>query len=94
MFSAGEGGDCEPGPGGAGWGPPAVSPELEAALLMESSREDQGGRPRGAGQQGHGTLALTPSWPGYLEFHGEACEAVKRIPPACHAVNGGVLEIE
>lgn len=57
---------------GAAWGPPADSPELEAALLMESSREDNGGRPRGDGPRGPGTLTLTPSWPGCLEFHGEA----------------------
>lgn len=82
---------------GAGWGPPAVSRELEAALLMESSREHNGGRPagrgeQGEGQQGDGTLTLTPSWPGSLEFHGEDCEVLEKLPPACHAVNGGVLE--
>lgn len=35
---------------GSGRGPPADSPELEAALLMGSSREDTGGRPRGEGR--------------------------------------------
>lgn len=63
---------------------------------MESSREDKvgGGRRWGIeGQRGNGTLALTPSWLGYLDFYQEACE-VKRVPPACQAVNGGVLESE
>lgn len=44
------------------------------------------------GQRGDRTLALTPSWLGSLEFREEAWEVLKKLPPACHAVNGGVLE--
>lgn len=36
-----------------------------------------GGGRGGEGQQGDRTLALTHSWPGYLEFHGEASEDVE-----------------
>lgn len=48
MFSRGweEGVESEPGPGERPGGPPAVSPELSVALLMESSREAKG---RGGG---------------------------------------------
>lgn len=65
MFSrAGGGWECEPGPPGAGWGPPAVSPELEAALLMDACREDNRGRGRetevGRGGAGTGDSGFNP----------------------------------
>lgn len=81
--------ECEPGPRGAARRPPAVSPELGLALLMESSREAKG---RGTGSWSRDS--------GLNHFGGprsgvsrEACEVEKRVP-ACHAVNGGVLESE
>lgn len=87
MWSASQGSESGPG------GPPAVSPELGAALLMESSREDKVRRERGEGQQeGRDSgvnhlvaLVLGVSW--------KVCEVEERVP-ACHAVNGGVLESE
>jgi hypothetical protein len=62
---------------------------------MESSRECEGGKEREEGQRAAGrqdsgfnhcvALILGVSW--------EACEVEERVP-ACHAVNGGVLESE
>lgn len=59
LLGLGGGWELEPRPGEPAGGPPAVSPELEAALLMESSREDKGGG-RGRGAAGRQDSGFNP----------------------------------
>lgn len=75
---------------GAARRPPAVSPELGFALLMESNGD---AKRRGQGQLERDSSLNHFGGPPGLGVLREAREVERRVP-ACHAVNGGVLESE
>lgn len=62
--------------------------------MMESSWEDNGGEAEGRGAAGPWDSDFNPFLAWVLGVSRGGCEVVERIAPACHAVNGGVLESE